>query len=184
MSPMPQARSDAELLVVGEVPLARPPRSLDALSEIRCCRTTDSLTTVTLPFPQMQMNGNTRVTSPSANRRRAEIGVYRTSVRVSVPYLPLEKLGAEPNCHCVSCAVQTSGLASSMKIAATMIAAEARSCIAERSPIFRHTPDTDPLREDLLRHEALPAQRPCTRDRVLLVGGFGCAWPLAGLLSL
>ena len=56
-------------------------------------------TNVTLPVPQMQVNGNTAVTSPRLNRRRNVNGVCRISVRVSVPYLPVEKLGAEPTCH-------------------------------------------------------------------------------------
>ena len=102
MSPMPQLRADPETLsaVVVVLPVARPLLSVVApLLASRCCRTGDPFTTVTLPSPQMQVNGNTNVRSPSSNRRRAVIGVYRTSVRVSVPYLPLEKLGVEPNCH-------------------------------------------------------------------------------------
>ena len=55
--------------------------------------------TVTPGSPQMQVIGNTSVRSASLKRRRAVIGVCRTSVRVSVPYRPLEKLGVVPTCQ-------------------------------------------------------------------------------------
>ncbi len=96
------------LLLVRELRSVLEPAKLVALEsvdvdpvvlETLCCRTAVSLTTVMLPSPQMQINGNTNVRSPSANNLRAVIGVYNMSVRVSLPYLPLEKLGAEPNCH-------------------------------------------------------------------------------------
>jgi hypothetical protein len=81
--------------------VCRPEVSLTGTLPPRSVRTGEPLMTVTA-FPQTHVNGNTNVRSASLNKRRAVIGVYNTSVRVSVPYLPLEKLGAEPNCHCSS----------------------------------------------------------------------------------
>src|SRR5690242_20513898 len=112
MSPMPQLRVN-----VGDT-LAVPPLVLVAVALTNLsCRTGMPFTTVTDPVPQMQVNGNTTVASPRLNSRRALTGVCSTSVRVSVPYVPLEKLGAEPICHCSSSARASAGTTSTISIA-------------------------------------------------------------------
>jgi hypothetical protein len=74
----------------------------------RSVRTGVPLTTVMPALPQMHVSGNTSVRSASVKRRRAVIGVCSTSVRESVPYRPLEKLGAVPTCQS-SCACAAAG---------------------------------------------------------------------------
>src|SRR5262245_23823227 len=83
---------------------------------MRSVRTGAPLTTVTPGSPQMQVNGKTSVRSAFVNRRRAVIGVCSTSVLVSVPYRPLEKLGAVPICQ-LSCAYALEGTSHSIAIA-------------------------------------------------------------------
>ena len=92
MSPMPQLRVVTDVVVT--VPLMLPP-----VLASRAVRTGTPFTSVTSPVPQMQTYGKTTVTSPRPNSRRAVTGVCRMSVRVSVPYFPLETLGADPTCH-------------------------------------------------------------------------------------
>ena len=82
----------------------------------RSVRTGVPLMTVTPASPQMQVIGNTSVRSASLKRRRAVIGVCRTSVRESVPYRPLEKLGVVPTCHS-SCASAAAGSSRSISSA-------------------------------------------------------------------
>src|SRR5262245_16614375 len=121
MSPIPQvvtgvAAASAVVPTIGsevprEEPDPAPPRLPESLAPGRpvlpvvdpsldcSVLTGDPLTTVTSPMPLMQVTGKTTETSPSSNNRRAVIGVCSTSVRASVPYLPLEKLGAVPTCQ-------------------------------------------------------------------------------------
>ena len=85
-------------VVVAARPLPPPVLPAEAAAR-RSVRTGNPFTMVTVPLPEMHVNGNTTVTSPASNSLLAVSGVWKIDVDSSVPYLPVEKVGETPNCQ-------------------------------------------------------------------------------------